>query len=147
ACYRILLREPGAAVVVAARAGAVDGVVVAARDPAAVERRLLLRLGPRGWLRIALRPDLVLSARARRRPVLHDGRPVLPRLIAIAVAEPGRQRGVGRALVGAVDDFVRAPYHLETRADNAAARAFYARCGFVEVERRGRDIVLVKELP
>jgi ribosomal protein S18 acetylase RimI-like enzyme len=151
AAYRILLRDAGAAVAVAVRGGHIAGVVVAGLEPAALERRLLARLGPRGWLRmacgLALRPSPVLEALRASRPVIHQGRPVVPRLIAIAVDESGRQRGVGRALVGAVDDFVRGPYHLETRADNADARAFYARCGFVEVERRGPDIVLVKELP
>jgi ribosomal protein S18 acetylase RimI-like enzyme len=152
--YRVLGADATSMVVVAARAATVVGVVVASLDPGALERRILLGIGPRGWLGIAAglarRPALLAEILRPGRPVAHAGRAVVPRLIAIAVDAAGRERGVGRALVGAVDDFCRrrgvAAYHLDTRADNAAALAFYSRCGFVEVERRGRDVVLVKEL-
>ncbi|MBX3272515.1 MAG: GNAT family N-acetyltransferase [Sandaracinaceae bacterium] len=51
-------------------------------------------------------------------------------ILAIGVAPEARGRGVGRALLEAALEGARAA-HLEVRATNTAARALYARCGFV----------------
>jgi len=83
-------------------------------------------------------------------PVIYKTVEVKPMLIAIAVDSSARQGGIGRALVQAVDDFFRQLsqpfYYLDTRVENITARAFYQRLGFVEHERRGRNLILVKEL-
>jgi ribosomal protein S18 acetylase RimI-like enzyme len=151
--YRVMHEDPGSLVTVAARGGTVIGVVLFSLDPAALERRMVRGLGARGWLRVAagLARDPALLVEALRQA--RAGGPirgVAARLVAIAVDEDARVAGVGRALIGAVDRFGRAhgaaAYQLDTRIDNAAALAFYARCGFAEAARRGRDVVLVKEL-
>lgn len=63
-------------------------------------------------------------------------------LIEIAVAARARRRGIARRLVEhLVTDARRqrvSAVHLEVRADNTAARALYAACGFVEAGRRRR---------
>lgn len=61
-------------------------------------------------------------------------------ILNLAVAEDGRRRGLGRALVEAIvsalaEHGVRQVY-LEVRESNAAARALYAGFGFNEVGRR-----------
>ena len=61
-------------------------------------------------------------------------------ILNLAVAPPGRRRGLGRALVRGVLDALtsrgaRAIY-LEVRESNAPARALYAAHGFREVGRR-----------
>jgi ribosomal-protein-alanine N-acetyltransferase len=60
----------------------------------------------------------------------------------IAVAREQQGRGLGALLLEALVDRARAvgvaQLHLEVRADNAAARALYARRGF-EVDGRRRD--------
>ena len=75
----------------------------------------------------------------------------------IAVATTHRRRGIASALLGRVEDEARRRYSerllLEVREDNAAACAFYAARGFVEINRRVRyyadgtnAVVLAKEL-
>ena len=61
-------------------------------------------------------------------------------ILNLAVAEGGRRRGLGRALVEAItaalsERGVRQVY-LEVRESNAAARALYAGFGFKDVGRR-----------
>lgn len=61
-------------------------------------------------------------------------------ILNLAVAEAGRRRGLGRALVEAIvaaltDRGVRQVY-LEVRESNAPARALYSAFGFKEVGRR-----------
>lgn len=154
--YLMLLRDPASLAVGAWRAGALAGVVTATLEVHALSTRLMAALSPAHKLRLGVRllarPRLLAQWWAGRRvsrPVEFQGRLVRPCLTAIAVAPEARRAGVGRALVEAVDAFVRghAPaYHLDTRCDNHVARAFYGRLGFVEVEQRGPDVILVRVL-
>lgn len=61
-------------------------------------------------------------------------------ILNLAVAEAGRRRGLGRALVQAILDRLRRrgvrQVYLEVRESNTAARALYAGFGFKEVGRR-----------
>ena len=61
-------------------------------------------------------------------------------ILNLAVAEAGRRRGLGRALVeailGALRDRGVQQIYLEVRESNAPARALYAAFGFKEVGRR-----------
>jgi len=63
-------------------------------------------------------------------------------LESIAVAPERQRQGWGRRLLGALTGELRrssvAEVHLEVRASNEAARALYARLGFVETGRRPR---------
>jgi ribosomal-protein-alanine N-acetyltransferase len=76
----------------------------------------------------------------------------------IAVAPSSRRRGLASDLLGRVEQEARLRYSerllLEVREDNAAACAFYAARGFIELDRRPRyyadgttAVVLSKELP
>ncbi len=61
-------------------------------------------------------------------------------LLTIAVRPAARGRGVGRRLMTRLTERLAdrgvARLHLEVAADNAAARALYAACDFVETGRR-----------
>lgn len=74
-------------------------------------------------------------------------------LLSVGVAPDARRIGLGAALLAAVIEAARsadaAAIHLEVDSGNAAARALYARAGFVETGRRkayyrsGADAVLM----
>lgn len=159
--YRMMCEDTSSVVLSARHSGQRGvpvGVVSATLDPESLKRHLMSGLTLRqqaGLLgRLALRPIMLvdwLEDLSLSRPVTFKGAVVAPCLTAIAVAADCRRTGVGRALVQAVEGFIRAhhgaAYHLDTRADNMVSRMFYRRLGFVEVEQRGRAIVLVKELP
>ncbi|HTX89604.1 MAG TPA: GNAT family N-acetyltransferase [Anaerolineales bacterium] len=155
--YSILRQDETCLATVAVSAGEVLGVVSAALDPEEFKRRLFAGLSFRRWAglagRLALHPGAWLEwyrSRPLERPVLFAGAEVRPCLTAIAVSPAARRTGVGRALVEAVDDFVRRHalclYHLDTRANNSTSRAFYTRLGFLELEQRGRDVIFVRKL-
>ncbi|MBI5963296.1 MAG: GNAT family N-acetyltransferase [Chloroflexi bacterium] len=135
----------------------VIGVVSAVLTPQYFKEKVFSSMSFQRWIslagRLVIQPSLwfeLWQGRALDHPVIYKNMEVKPTLIAIAVDASARQAGVGRALVQSVDDFFRQLaqpfYHLDTRADNSTARAFYHRLGFVEHERRGRDLILVKEL-
>ena len=63
-------------------------------------------------------------------------------ILTLAVAPDARRQGIGAALLGGMLDRLRnrgaGRVFLEVAADNAAARALYARAGFDETGRRPR---------
>lgn len=78
-------------------------------------------------------------------------------LVLLAVAADSDRRGIGGAMLGWLEQAARtagtAHIGLEARVTNAAARAFYARLGYVEVQElpgyyRGREacVRLTKDL-
>lgn len=157
AVYRITATLPGACVRVAVDDTGLLGAVSATLDEEQCASQLLHALSIPEKLRMALhltaRPACwraLAAARRASKPVLVDGQPVRACLTSIIVDPSCQGRGIGRALVGAVDAFMRehgvARYRLDTRDTNAGARAFYTRLGFVEHEQRGSDIIFVRKL-
>ena len=71
-------------------------------------------------------------------------------LSSIVVEESAQSKGVGTALVAALDScFIGmgiSSYWLETRRNNGAARKFYTQLQFVEIAEGSRDVYLVREL-
>ncbi len=122
-----------------------------------IQRTLDPQVSP-GWLRqriaewprgVILHPDSFLIAEKGRDTT---------RILKFGVAEDARLKGIGKRLLAEFEDICRQEgiglVHLEVRASNAGARAFYASQGFREVgvlpefypdgDRRG--IRMVKEL-
>ncbi|NLF39440.1 GNAT family N-acetyltransferase [bacterium] len=137
--------------------GELAGVVSATRDPQALAGHLMSGLGARRLCalcaRLLARPWLVLDyfeARRLGRPVVSNGEAVEACLTAIVVAPDYRGRRVAQALVHAVDAFMRdngiKTYRLDTRVSNERSQAFYRKEGFVEAERRGRNIIFVRSV-
>ncbi len=155
--YSMLQQDETCLVTVAVEDDKVLGVVSAVADPAGFKERVFSSMSPARWAAVAgrlfLQPGLWLElwqGRALDRPVLYKTSEIKPALIAIAVHPSARKTGIGRALVESVDDFFRQLsrpfYHLDTRVENTTARAFYQRLGFIEHERRGRDLIFVREI-
>jgi ribosomal protein S18 acetylase RimI-like enzyme len=155
--YQGLLGEPGAQVTAAASGGQIIGVVSVLLDPDRFVQAFLRRQTLPQWAglaaRVAVQPTLLRAWRSSRetgRPLVYEAQTVGPVLSAIAVAAEARRQGVGHSLVASVDAFVRQhgrpAYSVDTRVSNQAARAFYARLGFVEVEIRGENVMLVRAL-
>jgi len=104
-------------------------------------------------IRILMNPALLWSfihERAMEKPLVFHEKNVPACLTAIAVHPNYRHAGIGRLLVDAVETFMKEKgqrvFHLFTRTNNAVSREFYKRLGFIELERRGKDLVLLKEL-
>ncbi len=155
--YKITRDDSSSMVLVAICGGEVAGVVSATLDPERLMRRLLRSLSLLGWLRLfsaVLANPLVLlewfESRDLGGPAVNEGRVVAPCLTAIAVDNRFRKAGIGKALVAGVEDFCRSEgydaFRLDTREDNETSRIFYKRLGFYEVEKRGKNIMLVKML-
>ncbi|MEZ5362996.1 MAG: ribosomal protein S18-alanine N-acetyltransferase [Bryobacterales bacterium] len=53
-------------------------------------------------------------------------------ILSLAVAERARRRGTAQALLRRLIDTNSGPFFLEVRVSNRAARALYAKLGFVE---------------
>ncbi|MHC1562103.1 GNAT family acetyltransferase [Actinomycetospora sp. C-140] len=98
-------------------------------DPEADLRRALG--GPSSTVLAALRDDTLAGTVM----VGHDGHRGW--LYYLAVADAHRRRGVGRALVGAAETWLRdrvPKVQLMVRGDNGAAVAFYERLGYARQE-------------
>jgi ribosomal protein S18 acetylase RimI-like enzyme len=122
------------------REGGLDGFVMSTRDIAALFPRALLA-GPGDVLRFVLSANPLGLARAAFAKLASGTAAVaaVPELVYLAVASRARGRGLGAALIAAVDQGFRADgidvYELNVHADNAAAVKLYLGSGF-EIARR-----------
>jgi len=155
--YKRMAADSDSLIAVATAEQRTIGVVSATLNSGTLRRQLIAEASPAEKLsllgRMLLHPSIFsewIQSRSHSQPVIYKDAIVNPCLTAIAVATNVRRHGVGRTLIEAVDKFVQSSgnlaYFLETRSINEASRNFYAKMGFVEVEQRGRDIVLIKEV-
>jgi ribosomal protein S18 acetylase RimI-like enzyme len=155
--YRFVGEDPDSLIAMARFGSTPVGLVIATLDPSRLMRKVMASIGPWQWLRLAARVLVTPSALIEwlegislGRSASFRGEKVAACLLAIAVAGNMRGRGVGKALVHAVDDFCRRAgqiaYRLDTRIANVEAQRFYRGVGFVNVERRGRNLIWVREL-
>ena len=155
--YDVMLHDPNSLVMVARNQTMLVGVVTATLDVDRLRKEFAKRLTFEQKLNLSMRlllnPSFLFNfvhERALEKPVLFHGQNVPACLTAIAVHPNCRHAGIGRVLVESVETFIKekgpSAFHLLTRANNAVAREFYRRLGFVEIERRGKDLVLLKEL-
>lgn len=155
--YTVTAEEATGYVAVARGADGPLGVVSASLDPERLSGILKSGLDAKWWLGLGMtclqHPTLIYEALETSqllRPVIFNGIAVKPCLHTIAVTSGAGRLGIGGALLEAVNRFMRSRsvpvYRLDTRLDNQAGRAFYRKYGFTEVEQRGRNIVLIKDL-
>jgi len=120
--------------------GTLEGFVMSTRDIAALFPRALLA-GPGDILRFVLIANPFGLARAALAKLTSGTAAVaaVPELVYLAVASRARGRGLGAALIAAVDRGFRADgidvYELNVHATNAAAVKLYLASGF-EIARR-----------
>jgi GNAT superfamily N-acetyltransferase len=155
--YREMARDPTSYVGVAMVDGRPAGIVSGTLDEDTLKSNLLKSMsGPTlaGLAtRLLLRPWLILQwlqSVIIALPVYHQRQEVIAVLTALAV-DPGFQgRGVGRKLVGALEEFFGAnkvgKYRLDTLGTNQRALKFYSDLGFTEVARRTDSVILVRTI-
>ena len=120
--------------------GSVAGFVMSTRDIAALFPRALLA-GPGDVLRFVLMANPFGLARAALAKLASGTAAVaaVPELVYLAVSPRARGRGLGAALIAAVDEGFRADgidvYELNVHATNGAAVKLYLGSGF-EIARR-----------
>ncbi|MGQ0832870.1 MAG: GNAT family N-acetyltransferase [Microthrixaceae bacterium] len=153
--YRRVHADRGSFVLVASEStGSVVGFVAVSERTGRLYRAFLVRDGLAAALRaaprIAAHPRKVLET--LRHGITSDDDREGAEILAIAVAQRARGRGLGRLLVAAAIDELRARgvahAHVVTASRNAAARRTYEACGFesmstVEVHRGTVQEVLV----
>lgn len=155
--YRAMARDATCYVGVAFTGNRPTGVISGSLDAGRFTSRLMLSM-PLGRLlgmarQLLLHPHLVrLWWKGNRiaSPIRIDSREVRAVLTAIVVDPSAQGRGVGRALVGAFEKFLRDAavpvYRLDTQIANYPANKFYRGQGFEEAARRADSIVFVRKL-
>ena len=155
--YKMICKDPSSFVMGAYIRNEPVGVVIVSLHPQKLMAKLLSSLNGRQFLRLfskfILNPLLLFDCMESlwsEFSVKFKHETVNACLVAIAVAPEAQKKGIGRALIQAVDDFFRAQgccyYHLDSRIDNSGSREFYRKMDFIELEHRGRNIIWVKEL-
>ena len=155
--YRETASSSTGMVTVALLGSEVVGGVSATVDSREQLRQMLRKTPGSEMLRMVLRAAFlpqcwasILETFGHETLPTHHDQPIRGELTSIVVSLSCQRKGVGRALVEAVDGFFRsrgvAVYRLETRMANASSQAFYRRLGFTECGTRGRNIVFVRKL-
>lgn len=155
--YRAMLSQPDSLVGVAMDAGVPVGIISGSMDARTLKPLILRSLGLRGKLRmiggLLFKPSafFTLLEEIKSRPAVKAGnQDVNACLTTIAVASSHRRMGLAARLVTTLEDFFRvrgvSHYWLDTITENAGARSFYQKQGFVEVAIYGKTVVLLKNL-
>lgn len=155
--YEAMREDPTCYVGVATLNEKPVGVISGSADAGAFTSTLLKKMPARNLIGIALRfmqrPRLAwlwLQAARIAAPIRWESEEVRAVLTAIVVDESVQGRGVGRALVGALEAFLRrqevGAYRLDTKLTNERSAEFYRRFGFQESARRADSIIFVRGL-
>jgi ribosomal protein S18 acetylase RimI-like enzyme len=156
--YSRMSADPDCYVAVALVDGHPAGVVSGSADAASFASKLIATM-PAGRLfrtaiRIELRPrpnGLSTQGISITRQVLIADTEVRAVLTAIVVSTGVQGAGIGRALVGAFEMFLREAgvrsYRLDTLISNRRANKFYRDLGFAEVARRAGSVIFVRNVP
>lgn len=134
-------------------AGVVTGVLDSAKFTTSLLRKMPTSRIAATALRLLLKPALLWEWRKAQviaAPVSVGSAEVGAVLTAIVVDPHTQGKGIGRALVGAFEEFLRTAgvlaYRLDTQIKNERAIRFYQELGFVEVARRADSIIFVRRL-
>lgn len=155
--YRITYKDPNSIIMIAHRKNTPVGVAVATIDVEQSRKILTSSLSISQKFRLLRRLfsslDLILKFFETKRiltPIFLRGERVTSRLSVIAVDKYLRKAGIGRALINSIEGFFKDNkcyvYYTDTMTDNIISRSFYKSMGFIELEQRGRSIILVKEI-
>lgn len=95
---------------------------------------------PRSWVYVALEGERVVGLAAVHVMSLLERDDPIARVTAMVVAEGGRGRGVGRALLDQLEEVARVQgcdrIDLTSRYEREGAAAFYRRMGFEDTSFR-----------
>ena len=155
--YHVMGEDQTCYVGVAMHRGVPVGVVSGTVDPGHLKSRLLRSMTIGQGIGIARafirRPALVIQWVREAiigSAIRYQGEQIRATLTTLAVTSQFRRRGLGRELIRALERFFAARrvlrYRLETVVENEAARDFYGRLGFKDVDRRAGSYVLVKHV-
>jgi GNAT superfamily N-acetyltransferase len=110
------------------------------RERAVAQRLERLSADPRSWVYVALEGERVVGLAAVHVMSLLERDDPIARVTAMVVAEGGRGRGVGRALLDQLEEVARIQgcdrIDLTSRYRREGAAAFYRRMGFKDTSFR-----------
>jgi len=155
--YTVTTEHTKSEVAVATLNGKIVGLIVLSLNPIELKNILLSNLGfgklVKTIFKFIFRPSLLyqlLDSRKVEKPICYKENVIKPLLAVIAVNKNCQGLGIGTKLINYAnqyfllnDHFV---YKVDTLLNNKISRLFYHNNGFIELEKRGENIVMVKEL-
>ena len=155
--YRVMANGQGSFVGVCRMDGKPVGVVSGTVDLDKTRSQIFRSLHFRRWLtlffQVVKQPWLIgewQKGNIIGKPVFSEGVPIPAILTTIAVDPAYHNRGIGKSLILALEDFFRQQgvkkYHLDTLITNHNARKFYEAQGFEQIESRADSVVFIKTL-
>jgi ribosomal protein S18 acetylase RimI-like enzyme len=133
------------------------GLIVLSLDPIDLKNVLLSNLGfgrlVKTIFKFIIRPSLLnqlFDSRKVEKPICYKENVIKPLLTVIAVKKKYQGLEIGTKLINYANKYFSSNdyfvYKVDTLLNNEISRSFYRNNGFIELEKRGNNIVLVKEI-
>ena len=153
--YETTMEHKKSKIAVATLNEKIVGHIVLSLDPLDLRKTLLSNrsLGKLAiiFFRLLTKPSLLcqyFDNRKLEKPIYYEGSIIQPLLAVIAVDNGWQGLGIGSKLIEYADQYFSLNnyfmYKVDTLINNRVSRLFYENNGFVELEKRGENIVLIK---
>tara|TARA_B100000886_G_C20376342_1_gene471919 strand:+ start:171 stop:776 length:606 start_codon:yes stop_codon:yes gene_type:complete len=153
--YETTIKHKSSKVAVATLNEKIVGHIVLSIDPLDLRKTLLKNCSVSKLVRIIFKllinPSLFyqyLDNRKLEKPIYYEQNIIEPLLAVIAVDEGWQGLGIGSKLIDYAERYFSSNncfvYKVDTLLSNRVSRLFYSNIGFVELEVRGKNIVLIK---
>ena len=153
--YETTMRHKKSKIAIAKLNEKIVGHIVLSLDPLDLKKKLLRNrnFGKLAMIIFSLlsKPFLLrqyLNNRKLNKPTYYEGDIIQPLLAVIAVDNGSQGLGIGSRLIDYAEQYFSQNnyfiYKVDTLINNRVSRLFYKKNGFIEIEERGENIVLIK---
>ena len=153
--YETTIKHKSSKIAIATLNEKIVGHIVLSIDPSGLRKTLLKNCSLRRLAKISFKllinPSLFyqyLDNRKLEKPIYYEGSIIEPLLAVIAVDKGWQGLGIGTKLIDYANQYFSSNncfiYKVDTLLTNRVSRLFYSKIGFIELEERGKNIVLIK---